>query len=265
MKAFKFFKSIIQKISKPYYDHAKYCVQSGNIIRTGIAAKLFGAALSQTWTYAQIGKVKLMGKENLSKDTAYIICPNHPSSIDPQVIHAAMTMSGIYPYMMTAAETMKGLNGFRGIFMNHMGCYPVDRKRGATVVEPAMRLLADGQSTVIFPEGNISPSGKLLPFKHGPATIALGAQKLLTTAKNTKIKRIALLPVQVCYNFYEEDLAKKQISKIGFRWRKGAIVTIGKPVYMDTVEGFSTEDVMSLVRKELQSTPCPTLRGLLED
>ncbi|MBK7750702.1 MAG: 1-acyl-sn-glycerol-3-phosphate acyltransferase [Candidatus Obscuribacter sp.] len=53
--------------------------------------------------------------------------------------------------------------------MGAFGCFAVDRSKGRTVIEPAIKVLENGESLVVFPEGK-SPTPALICLSKGPSS-----------------------------------------------------------------------------------------------
>ena len=154
---------------KKFREYVNLCLTNGFIPRTFLPLQLLERFLAKFQIFLQVGRVRLIGAENLKVKGRVIFCPNHSSMFDAPVIYAIMKR---WPRYMTAYEEMRGLWGLKAVVMGAFGCFAVDRSKGKTVMEPAIQVLASGRCLVIFPEGKISASGEYLTFKKGPAIIA---------------------------------------------------------------------------------------------
>ena len=229
--------------------YAKLCVTSGFIPRRYKWLVKFGIVLGRIWTFIQVGKVTVIGRENLQSDGYTIFCPNHSSMLDAIVIMPLLPENMHY---MAAVEQMRGFVGIKGMVMGGMGCFPVDRSRGRTVIQPAIELVAGGCNLALFPEGKISPSGRYLRFKNGAAWIAIGAYNKLEGRKPVKI-----VPVHICYGTRHEESALNYL-KMLLRWRKGATVTAFEPIYLSNLNPLTAEAVIEELRLDITSTVCDT-------
>ncbi len=200
--------------------------------------------------FIQVGRIRIIGAENLKPQGRVIFCPNHSSMFDAPVIFSVMKR---YPRYMTAYEEMRGLAGLKAVVMGAFGCFAVDRSRGKTVLEPAINVLLQGDPLVIFPEGKISGTGEYLPFKKGSALIAIGAcEKLGPHGKGGHRSDSHLLPwTRRCNREWPHGA-------MGFKWRKGATVTVGKPIWIHDLDPLTPENVTDQVRIAITEQTCPT-------
>lgn len=97
---------------------------------------------------------------------------NHQSDLDPVVVQLACPRP---VYFMAKSELFE--MGFVGYFLRLFRAFPVKRgepDRGA--IKHAVNLLKDGNAVCVFPEGELSETGELLPLKPGVALIIRMAQ-----------------------------------------------------------------------------------------
>lgn len=129
--------------------------------------------------YRLVFQVKIEGLENVPKDGAALICPNHISFLDGPMVVAVLKRR---VNIMTKAEAFKPILGY---FMKKMGCFPVQRqKKDFGSLKKCVDVLKKGELVCIFPEGtrNGIKKGKKL---------GRGAAFLLMTSK------VPLIPVGI--------------------------------------------------------------------
>jgi 1-acyl-sn-glycerol-3-phosphate acyltransferase len=105
--------------------------------------------------------------------TSVFVC-NHVSNIDPPALF--MVLPRIAVILKRELRRIPLL----GYVMEMGGFIYVDRQaRGSRrdALEKAVATLKSGISLLVFPEGTRSRDGRLLPFRPGPFTIAIEAQK----------------------------------------------------------------------------------------
>jgi 1-acyl-sn-glycerol-3-phosphate acyltransferase len=213
-------------------------MQSGFVPKCLAGVQLLTRPIARIWVFIQLGKLRIINAQNLKLDGRFIYCPNHSSLLDAAVMHAIMRQRG-FRYM-AAFEEMRGVWGLKAIIMGAVGCFPVDRSRGSTAIEPATIILADGSCLVIFPEGRISHSGVCLPFKMGPAVIAQRAYKQLGGKEP-----IGIVPVYINYHSRDVATATAGFLRMGLKWRGGVTVTVGDPLM---IADFPTDDPAPIMR-----------------
>lgn len=243
-------KGFIGTWRKRFRDYVNKCLTSGFIPYTFRPLQIAGRYIAKVWMFVQIGRIHIIGKENLKPEGRVIFCPNHSSMFDAPIIFSIMKR---YPRYMTAFEEMRGLWGLKAIAMGAFGCFAVDRSKGKTVLEPAINVLVNGDPLVIFPEGKISGSGTYLPFKKGSALIAIGACDKLNHGE-----KVGIVPIHICYHKRDEMTAGGSYGAMGFKWRGGATVTVGKPIYIHDIEPLNPDEVTKTVRSAIVDQVCST-------
>ena len=112
--------------------------------------------------------VKVIGKENLSKDKNYILCCNHISLLDPVYLIATHKRA---VHFMAKDSLFK--NKFFGWLITQLGAFPVKRGTGdMDSVRTTFTLLEQNEIVGIFPEGHRSKDGEVGIGKAGAALIA---------------------------------------------------------------------------------------------
>ena len=115
-------------------------------------------------------KIEFHGVDNIPREGACIITPNHVSYADPIWITIPMPRRVYY---------MAWDKPFRipvlGLLMRMFGAFPVnlDVAADASAQREAIELLRKGRALVMFPEGGRTRTGKLMPFKMGAFRLAL--------------------------------------------------------------------------------------------
>lgn len=120
-------------------------------------------------------KLEVQGKENILPGRPCVYVCNHISNIDPPAVAA------ILPRVVVLAKREVFRIPVFGRAMRECSFIPVDRgtERAASVVNEGVERLKRGFSILAFPEGTRSPSGEMLPFRHGVFLMAIRAQALV--------------------------------------------------------------------------------------
>lgn len=118
-------------------------------------------------------RVRIEGLDNINPETTYLFVANHVSQFD------IFSFQAYFPYdFRWIAKKELFLVPFFGSAMRRAGFISIDRSRGRQAMQSlieAARLIREGASVLIFPEGTRSPDGTLQAFKSGAATLALKA------------------------------------------------------------------------------------------
>lgn len=170
-----------------------------------------------------IYRPKIIGKENLPKDTAAIICPNHVHALDSAVI-IAMNKRKIN--VLAKEELFK--NRFLRFIADLFGIYPVKPdKKSMESIKISLKLLKKNELLMIFPEGTRNGMAKGVKPKDGSVKLAIKA--------NTPI-----IPVGVQGNF-------KLFRKVK--------INIGKPIYYSKYkEEINNKEVLDKLTEDLMKT-----------
>jgi 1-acyl-sn-glycerol-3-phosphate acyltransferase len=234
--------------------YAQNCVTSGFIPDTFWPAQRLVRFLANLTAFIQLGRLSITGAENLRLGGRFIFCANHSSMFDAVVLFAIMRRDGLR--YMTAFEEMTGLKGLKAVVMGALGCFPVDRTKGKTVIEPSINILVKGGSLFIFPEARISATGECLPFKNGPALIGLAAMARLGGEK------VAIVPINISYHKRDVATATDLFLTCGLKWRGGVTVTVGQPIYLNELATNHPGEVMAMAhafvcRAQSRDRDCP--------
>lgn len=122
------------------------------------------------WFCRMLFKVEFHGVDNIPREGACIITPNHVTYADPIWITIPMPRRVYY---------MAWHKPFRipvlGLLMRMFGAFPInlDVAADASAQREAIELLRKARALVIFPEGGRTKTGKLMPFKMGAFRLAL--------------------------------------------------------------------------------------------
>ena len=117
-------------------------------------------------------RLEVSGVENLPKDTAFVLCPNHTTYLDAFLIAAAM------PNWLAISNFFLGYNVFFDVpiirdLVKIGRIIPLDP--GARLVDALQAcgyVLRHGKAICIFPEGGRSVDGSVKPFKKGVGILA---------------------------------------------------------------------------------------------
>ena len=135
----------------------------------------FGHTCARAWSWLILKTtgvtVRVEGLERLDPTRSYVFAANHQSIYDIPIVFASLP----FQLRIIAKESL-GKIPFLGWHLRRTGHVLVDRsKPGAGTVKKMAKLVADGHSLIVFPEGTRSSDGVVARFKGGSFVIALDA------------------------------------------------------------------------------------------
>jgi 1-acyl-sn-glycerol-3-phosphate acyltransferase len=178
---------------------------------------------------AYFGRIDITGQDNLPRTGPVILAPTHRSRWDALMLPfvAGYHVTHRHLRFMVSANEVTGLQGW---FIRRMGGFPIDTNRPAIAsLRHGVELLENGETLVIFPEGNIFRDPQVQPLKPGLARLAIQAE---TSRPNLGIQ---IVPIHIHY----DDLL--------VRWRCNVQVQIGTPLTVaDFCTGHAKQDAKAL-------------------
>jgi len=139
--------------------------------RSGRWASLFQRAWVSAFFRLNGIRIRAEGGDILKRGSANILISNHASLLDIPAIVAAVPL----PVRFIAKKSLIWFPIF-GWFMYFARHVLIDRDSAVSAVKSlkkASRLMKEGISVVVFPEGTRSPDGKVKEFKRGAFLLAL--------------------------------------------------------------------------------------------
>lgn len=166
-------------------------------------------------------KVDLVNYERFEKiKTGCILAPNHISAWETVMMPA---LSKKVMYMMAKEEIFK--NRFFGWFLRQMKAFPIARKKNDLgAIKTCVKLLKDGKSICMFPEGTRSKDGTM-NFKTGVSMIAHSA-------------KVPVIPVGI-------------VAEDNFKFRSKVHIVYGEPIYFTDYydKKINKEDLVDMTEK----------------
>jgi 1-acyl-sn-glycerol-3-phosphate acyltransferase len=113
--------------------------------------------------------LSVSGVERVPRTGPTVVVSNHVSWLDPVILAVALPRKPAY----LALEELWRIRGLGLILTVYRLAIPVHRDTvDVTALKRALKFLQDGHLLIVFPEGGISPDGRLRPFHRGAALLA---------------------------------------------------------------------------------------------
>jgi len=146
------------------------------------------------------------------RDSRLMICPNHPSETDAEVLFGLSRMVHDEFCFLTAHEIFHGSRGLNRELLPRLGCYSVERGTKDVAAFKTTRdiLISNHHKIVGFPEGEISHlNDVVMPLERGLIQMGFSAMDKLRSEEERR--SVKILPVAVKY--YLSSDVSKQISQ----------------------------------------------------
>ena len=128
---------------------------------------------------ALLFKLEIEGAENLPREGAYVLAPNHYSEADPLAVALAVWKAGRPPRFMAKESLFKV--PVLGWILRITGMVPVARSSSAAsarlTLETSETLVRHGRGVIVYPEGSLTRDPQMWPMrgKTGAVRLALAA------------------------------------------------------------------------------------------
>ena len=156
-------------------------------------------------------RIKIKGKENIPKEGAVLICPNHVHALDSAVFiaHSKRKIN-----VLAKEELFKGR--IKEWFADLFGIYPIKQDSAdIEAIKTSLRVLKNGEPLMIFPEGTRNGLEKRAPLKNGPVVLAIkSGTPIVPVGINgtfkfwTKVRIIIGKPIS--YEQYKDKIKEKE-------------------------------------------------------
>jgi len=122
----------------------------------GVGHRIFRITTRALFNY------RVIGKEKLVQDGGVLVASNHESYLDPPLVGIAYDDEVNY----LARKTL--FRGFAAWLYPRWNAIPVDQQRpDMTSLKKIIKLVKNGERVVVFPEGERTWDGEMLPAKAG--------------------------------------------------------------------------------------------------
>jgi len=133
-----------------------------------------GLAKAQRWFYTQALQTKVRGEAYIPQHTNFIVAANHSSHLDMGALKVALGDAGHELASLAAADYFFKNKWRRAYFKNLTNLVPMERsgsiRKSLGIAE---RVLRNGKSLVLFPEGTRSRTGHMADFLPSLGYLAL--------------------------------------------------------------------------------------------
>jgi 1-acyl-sn-glycerol-3-phosphate acyltransferase len=126
----------------------------------------WGLSLLQKVAYHGLFRTEVRGGKNIPAQGSFIVVSNHASHLDMGLVKHALGSRGSELVALAAKDYFFSYPLRRFYFTNFTNLLPINRRAGLKEsLEKAGKVLREGRSLLIFPEGTRSVTGEIAPFK----------------------------------------------------------------------------------------------------
>ena len=170
--------------------------------------------------------VKVIGKENIPKDTSFIFVSNHNSHMDIAVLAYSTRLGYEHFGFLAAKDYWFDNDSRRKFFKNFINLIPISRKQNpeSLDLEDTFALskgfISLGNNIIMFPEGSRGEPGELQRFRKGAARFSMGLDipilpaAIIGTEKAWSKGERFMKPVPITIKILPPIQSKKDRSKL---------------------------------------------------
>ena len=122
-------------------------------------------------------RAEVSGAEHIQHRRAALYTVNHASNVEPPILFAVLR--DLTPRLKVVYKAVLRKIPILGRGFDAVGFVPIEREnreRATQAIELAVTSVQSGNSLLMFPEGTLSRTGELLPFKKGAFVLAIKAE-----------------------------------------------------------------------------------------
>ena len=181
---------------------------------------------------------RFQGNQHVPKKRAALLVVNHQSFLDPLLVSLAANRQ----VMFLARQTL-WKNRFFGKFIEYCGAMPIEQKFGREGLQTGINILNADKVLAVFPEGERTATGQILPLKPG---IALLAKKI----------DCPIVPVGVAGAFEVWPRSKKWPKPVPLflpAKNRGMAVCFGPAIDATSLHKASRDDITTLLQDRIKT------------
>lgn len=223
-------------ITLPALLRVKYLEKRGRVEERDRFACKFSMSLARGLFFLTGSSITVKGIENIPVGQPVLFVSNHQSHMDSAIIHGFIKL----PKGFIADKEVKNIP-ILSTWMKYMKCIFIDRddiRHNVHSMEESVRLLREGHSMVIYPEGSLDEGIQLGNFKRGCIKLAVKAG-------------VPIVPVTIINSF-------RVMNKDGSKIRAASVqCVISQPVHAatlkDNVESMMIRKIIEIIAENLVS------------
>ena len=190
-------------------------------------------------TYSLLWSFRSEGSHHVPRNGPVLILANHESFLDPVAVGIAVRRRIWYLARKTLFK-----QGFFGIYLESVGCLSVDQvgvaKEG---LRASLERLQAGKALLIFPEGERTLTGEMLPFKPGIALVLRKAP-------------VPIVPVGIAgaYETYPRSAKLPRLSTLFWPATGAAVAaSVGEVIPPERYQGLGRDELLTFLSDSIRT------------
>lgn len=200
----------------------------------------YNLGFSVSWSIMTLAfDLRSVGSRNVPQTGPLLILANHESYFDPLVIGLAVRRQISYLARKTLFR-----NPLFAALIRSLGAVPIDHEgMGREGLQQSIHILQEGNPLLVFPEGNRTDDGEMVPFKPGILLVLRRAP-------------VPILPVGVAGGFESFPKHRKVPTASPIYWPPtggGLAVSIGKVIPPERYQGQDRDEMLTMLFDAVQA------------
>lgn len=217
-------------ITLPALIRVKYLEKRGRSKERDKFANNFSMMLARGLFYLTGSSVEIKGMDNIPSGQTVLFVSNHQSHMDSAIIHGFIHLQKGF----IADKEVQSIP-ILSTWLKYMKCIFIDRgdiRHNVRSMEAGVRILKEGHSMVIYPEGRLDEGKQLGSFKKGCVKLAIKAG-------------VPIIPITIRNSFYV-------MNSNGSRIKSAAVqCTISKPIFVSAIGNEDESILISKIRDSI--------------
>lgn len=209
--------------------------------KANLAGRILFAAACRLVTFLTVGKVKVIGKNNIPRFGRVILAANHQLPCDFAMLRRG---SNRHFRMLTSAEELGGIMGVLGAYFGVISISFKNKGDGALAEAGCVRAVSEVDGALgIFPQGGLLPGNQLKKEEFRPGAVRIGKAAAAYAEAD-----VCIVPIAI---HYKRDPKQADWSHRFLKRFRRLFKGMANPKYWDPLFKVNTESLGEAEKAEL--------------